>query len=76
MRSIVRKKRMIIRGDGYMNELIKKYLGQECTVLTFEGQQVKGVIEKVEGNWVSVISAKKSQMINADFISRIVQKSK
>jgi hypothetical protein len=76
MRNKVRKKRLPNRGDGHMNELIKDYVGKECTVLTFEGGQVKGIIEKLEGNWISVTTAKKKQMINTDFISRIIQKNK
>lgn len=64
------------RGDNFMNELIMTFLGKKCHIYTFEGTQIKGVIEKVEGNWVSVRTAKDAQIVNADFISRIRQSAK
>jgi hypothetical protein len=63
-------------GDGFMNELVRTFLGKQCVVYTFEGNRIKGTIEKVEGNWISISTAKEAQIVNADFISRIRQCTK
>ena len=76
MKHIVLKKKSGIKGVGFMNELIKNCLGKECVVYTFEGTQIKGVIEATESNWVSISTSKGPQIVNLDFISRIRQCAK
>lgn len=76
MRKMLIKKKVKVRRDGFMNELIGKFLGKECVIYTFEGNRVKGTIEKVEGNWLSISTTKATQIVNADFISRIRQCAK
>lgn len=76
MRHIIRMKKLKIRGADSMNELIKSWLGKDCIVITFEGTQIKGVMETAESNWVCIRTPKGPEMVNLDFISRIRQNPK
>lgn len=53
-----------------MSEMIKEFIGKECIVYTFQNQ-VTGVIEKVEGNWISIKKDNTYEILNIEYISRI-----
>ena len=54
-----------------MNELIQRFVGKTCTIyLGSIGGDLEGVIEAVEGNWVSIRTKKSTELVNLDYISR------
>jgi len=61
------------RGLVIMNEIIKEFIGKEC-VITFVYSNITGVIESVDGNWVSIRPKNQgsvTEILNTDHISRI-----
>lgn len=67
----VRRKK---RGKIAMNELIRRFVGKQCYVYSENGNAVLGVVETVEGNWVSVQTKQGTELVNLDYISRIKEK--
>ena len=66
----IKKKRM--EGNEIMNEAIKNHIGKECIITTLNAN-IKGVIESVDDNWITVKKANKDsvELVNADHVSRI-----
>ena len=56
-----------------MSELIKKYIGKECIIYTVNSNnsQITGLIEEFENGWISIKTKTGSDIVNADYISRI-----
>ena len=57
-----------------MNELIQCFVGKHCRIYSENGNCVQGVVEKVEGNWVSVQTKTGTELVNLDYVSRIKEK--
>lgn len=54
------------------NEIIKKYLGENCKISTGSlGTTVIGKIIEVNENWIEVETKKGAELVNADFIQSI-----
>jgi hypothetical protein len=65
----IRKKKGVII---IMNELIKKYIGKNCSVSTGSfGTSVTGKIIEVNENWIEIETKKGNQLINAEFVQSI-----
>ena len=62
------------RGKLPMNELIQRFIGKQCQVYSENGNTVQGVVETVEGNWISVQTKTGEELVNLDYISRIKEK--
>ena len=63
------------RGSANMNDLIRRFLGKQCTVyLGSTGGSLQGVVETVEGNWVSIKTKTGTELVNLDYISRMKEK--
>ena len=62
------------RGNTPMNELIRRFMGKNCIVYSENGNAVQGIVEALEGNWVSVRTKTGSELINLDYINRIKEK--
>ncbi len=74
MRNAVRRRRRN-RRERKMNELIQRFLGKHCTIYMGSfGGDLEGVVEAVEGNWVSVRTTKSTELINLDYICRLREK--
>lgn len=63
----LKKKREELRMS---NEVIKKFIGKDCIITTFQ-TQINGVIETIEENWVILRVEDKTEIVNIDYISRI-----
>lgn len=72
---IVRRIRRRKRGSIDMNELIQRFLGKNCEIYLNSGSAVEGTIEMLEGNWISVRTKKNVQLINLDYICRLIEKA-
>ncbi len=57
-----------------MNELIQRFVGKQCQVYSENGNSVQGVVDTVEGNWVSVQTKTGIELVNLDYVSRIKEK--
>lgn len=58
-----------------MNELVQRFLGKNCYVyLGTAGGSLLGVIETLEGNWISVRTKDTTELVNLDYICRIKEK--
>lgn len=58
-----------------MNELVQRFLGKNCIIyLGTTGGDLRGTIEAVEGNWVSVRTKESTEVVNLDYICRIKEK--
>lgn len=57
-----------------MNELVRRFVGKQCTIYSENGNTVQGTVEAVEGNWVSVKTKAGTELVNLDYISRIKEK--
>lgn len=57
-----------------MNELIQRFVGKQCQICSENGNTVQGVVETVEGNWVSVQTKAGTELVNLDYVSRIKEK--
>ena len=57
-----------------MNELIQRFIGKQCQIYSENGNSVQGMIETVEGNWVSVQTKQGTELVNLDYVSRIKEK--
>lgn len=65
----IRKRKGVIE---MTNELVKKYIGQNCHINSGSlGTNVKGTIVEVNENWLEVETKQGNQLINADFIQSI-----
>jgi len=71
---VVRRIRRRKRGSIDMNELIQRFLGKNCEIYLNSGSAVEGTIEMLEGNWISVRTKKNVQLINLDYICRLIEK--
>lgn len=72
-RIIQRKKERRKGGSGEMIELAKRFVGRDCIVYMYNGQQLLGRIEEVGDSGIMLRSEKDTvaQLVNADFILRI-----
>ncbi len=67
--SVILKK---LRKKGInMNEAAKSFIGKDCIVYLFDGNQIQGKLKEICGNAVMVDDEKTVQAINLDFIMRI-----
>lgn len=72
---IRRKRRRIRKEEIDMNELVQRFLGKNCIIyLGTTGGDLRGTIEAVEGNWVSVRTKDTVEVVNLDYICRIKEK--
>ena len=82
-RKLLKRKKLFIMKDFIkrerkcgvkMSEVIKRFIGKECIITTMN-ENVNGVIEALEDNWVIVSPSKKNpdskEIIKVDYISRI-----
>ena len=56
-----------------MNEVFKDFIGKECVITTMYSNTT-GVVESVDGNWVSIRPRNQgavTEILNADHVSRI-----
>lgn len=61
------------KGSDTMNEAIKSFIGKECIITTIN-DNVIGVMESVEDNWIIVRSTNKNgskEIVNVDYVSCI-----
>lgn len=71
----IRRKRRRRKEEIDMNELVQRFLGKNCYIyLGTTGGNLLGVIEAVEGNWVSVRTKDSVEVVNLDYICRIKEK--
>jgi hypothetical protein len=62
------------RRPSMTNELLKTYMGSRCVISTGAfGSSVTGVISAVEENWIEVTTRKGTHLLNADYVTNIVQ---
>lgn len=72
---IRQRRRRKRKEDIDMNELVQRFLGKNCVVyLGTTGGDLRGTIEAVEGNWVSVRTKESTEVVNLDYICRIKEK--
>ena len=70
MRVVKRKRKGVKR--NMPTEMIKEFIGKECTVTVFnEVSGVRGTIVAGEENWIKVEEKKKVRIINGDMIRYI-----
>ena len=71
----IRQRRRKRKGNIDMNELVQRFLGKNCIIyLGTTGGDLRGTIEAVEGNWVSVRTKESTEVVNLDYICRIKEK--
>ena len=71
----IRQRRRKRKGTIDMNELVQRFLGKNCIIyLGTTGGDLRGTIEAVEGNWVSVRTKESTEVVNLDYICRIKEK--
>lgn len=64
-------------GSFMTNELLKKYLGENCIISTGTfGIRVEGKITDVNENWIEVETKKGNELINSQFIQNVKIKHK
>ena len=72
----IRQRRRKRKGNIDMNELVQRFLGKNCIIyLGTTGGDLRGTIEAVEGNWVSVHTKDTVEVVNLDYICRIKEKT-
>lgn len=72
---LIRRKKRARKGNVDMNELVQQFLGKNCYIyLGTSGGSVLGVVEKIEGNWVSLQVGESTELVNLDYICRIKEK--
>jgi len=54
-----------------MNEAAKSFIGKDCIVYLFDGNQINGKLKEICGNAIMIEDEKNLQAINLDFIMRI-----
>ena len=54
-----------------MTELAKRFMGKECLIYTFNGNQINGTIQEVCGGALLVESNGTVEAVNIDFVMRI-----
>ena len=54
-----------------MKELAERFIGKECVISSFDGNQYRGVIKEVSNGAILVEKDEKLEAINLDFIIRI-----
>ncbi len=64
-------KRKNIEEKAEMTELAKGFVGKDCIIYLFNGNQNTGVIKEVNGNALLVDNDGTQEIINLDFVSRI-----
>jgi len=67
------------KGVAVMSEALLQFVGKECVVVTASslgGGSIAGVVKAVDGNWMTVESKNKTNMVNTDFIMRIQEKKR
>ena len=79
MQSIGRKKQkqqniikaLKMKGGFEMSEAVKRFIGKDCIITTMN-ENVTGVIEAVEDDWIVVKSkSNNAEIIKIDYISRV-----
>jgi len=59
------------------NELVKNYIGKNCYINAGSfGPNVKGIIIDVNENWLEIETKKGKELINGEFIQRIIVMNK
>lgn len=63
------------KGGADVGEVIKRFIGKEC-IITIMNENVIGIIEAMEDNWIVISSIESgtkdgTEIINTDYISRI-----
>lgn len=73
-----RKRRMIAQriqckqgGNRQMQELAKKFVGQECIVHTFDNNQIVGILREVSEKGLLLERSGASEALNLDYVVRI-----
>ena len=54
-----------------MLELVKRFIGEECILNTFNGLQIIGTLKEISGNALLVEKDGCREIINLDFVVRI-----
>lgn len=74
---VILKKVKKKRGVNMTNELIKRYIGQNCFISTGAlGKSITGKIIEINENWIEVETKKGNEIMNLDFIQNIKLKNK
>ena len=58
------------KGSGFMQELIKEYMGKECLVYTLNSQ-LTGTVTEVADGWLRLSGAGGEDTVNLDYRVRI-----
>lgn len=58
-------------GNGEMKELVKRFIGKECLIYSFDGHQIDGVIKEISDGAMLVEKGGTLEAVNLDFIIRI-----
>jgi FKBP-type peptidyl-prolyl cis-trans isomerase 2 len=54
-----------------MKEMAKRFVGKECIIYYYDGNQLTGVIKEISGGAALVERNEALEAINLDFVSRI-----
>lgn len=69
MQKIITSKRN--GGNTEMKELARKFIGKECLIYPFSGNQIAGVIEEVTDSALLIKNKNTVEAVNLDFVMRI-----
>lgn len=53
-----------------MSEIVNNYIGTLCLIYTMN-DQLSGVIQAVNGNWITVDNGRDVEAVNLDYVIRI-----
>jgi len=59
-------------GFDMSGEAFKKYIGQDCQIITMLEGKINGKISAVEGNWVEIEEKNNKVLINTEYIERFI----
>lgn len=68
-KKIVKKRKM--EGNTEMKELAKRFIGKECLIYTFSGNQYEGIIKEVTDGAILIEKTGENEAINLDYVVRI-----
>lgn len=73
MKKIIAVKRQKLKGVKCMtNELLKKYVGMNCSISTAAfGTSLLGKIIEINENWIEVETKKGIEIINSDYVQSV-----
>lgn len=74
--SVVKQKQIIkAKGVTIMSESLSQFIGKSCVITTIQGAYLKGIVESIENNWVTLKSEnkknEKTKMVNVEYIINI-----